>query len=75
MRLLLFTDSVDIIIDYWLLMIDYSQAHQATQVADYWLLMTDDWLLIVFTRMTRMDTEVRKRTLWENVNHRKLNGI
>ena len=21
------------------------------------------------------DTEVRKRTLWENVNHRKLNGF
>ena len=30
------------------------------------LLIADYWLLIVFTRMTRMDTEVRRRNLWGN---------
>ena len=40
-------------------------------------LMNDDRLLItdgVHTENTD-DTEVRKRTLWGNVNHRNLNGI
>ena len=45
-----------------------SGAHQATQVSD-------ERLMMLFTRKTRKGTEVRKRTLWENVNHRNLNGI
>ena len=38
-------------------------------------LINDGRLLILFTRKTRMGTDVRKRTVWENVNHRNLNGI
>ena len=45
-----------------------SGAHQATQVSD-------ERLMILFTRKTRMGTEVRKRTVWEKVNHRNLNRI
>ena len=39
--------------------------------------MTDCWWLIVDCLHTENaeDTEVRKRTVWENVNHRNLNGI
>ena len=39
MRLLFCDESVDIIIDYWLLITDYWLL-----IVDYWLLMTDDWL-------------------------------
>ena len=45
-------------------------------MTDDWLLITDYWLLIVDCLHTENtdDTEVRRRTVWGNVNHRNLNG-
>ena len=59
------------------------------QVSDDWLMMTDYWWLII-RKLIQLrkclivdclhtenaeDTEVRKRTVGENMNHRNLNGI
>ena len=39
-----------------------SGAHQATQVSD-------ERLMMLFTRRTRRGTEVRRRTVWVNINY------
>ena len=47
-----------------------SGAHQATQVSDERLMIND----CLHTDNTD-DADVRRRTVWGNVNHRTLNGI
>ena len=37
------------------------------------LVLTGEYFVPQIAQITRM--EVRNRTVWENVNHRKLNGI
>ena len=37
--------------------------------------LTGEYFVPQIAQITRMDTEVRRRTVWENVNHRNLNGI
>ena len=41
------------------------------------VLINDDWWLMIDCLHTENadDADVRKRTVWENVNHRNLNGI